>query len=388
MFDKSTERFPIKEQYTFLSHCGIAPLYAEAMRKEHEVGVEQSRTGALVFRRYDAILDGLRQAAAALLKTGPDNLAFVKNTSEGINLIANGYPFQAGDQVISYVHEYPANHYPWKRQERRGVELVLLPDRDITGAAPAGRPVAWTMRDLEERVTPRTRIVALSHVQFASGHAADLKPLADFSAAHGIDLVLDIAQSLGCLPVYPEELGIAAAVSSGWKWLMGPIGTGLLYTSARFRHKLDLVMVGAETMQQGTDYLDHAWNPFTSSKCFEYSTSPIALAAALDCCVRELPLRYGVEAIADEIARLQAGFLSVLDQSRCRPVFAAGQQRSSIVSLIVPGDANAARRALLKENVICTERGGYLRVAPHFYNTDEEMERAAQLLNAIGDKGP
>ncbi len=381
MFDKSTERFPIKERYTFLSHCGIAPLYAEALRKEHEIGIEQSRSGALVFRLYDGILDGLREAAAKLFKTMPANLAFVKNTSEGINLIANGYPFQAGDQVISYVHEYPANHYPWKRQEKRGVELVLLPDRDITGHAPAGRPVAWTMRDLQERVTPRTRIVALSHVQFASGYAADLKLLADFCAAHGIDLVLDVAQTLGCLPIYPEELGIAAAVSSGWKWLMGPIGTGLLYTSERFRHKLDLVMVGAESMQQGTDYLDHAWNPFTSSKCFEYSTSPIALAAALECCVRELPLHYTIEAIADEIARLQAVFLSVLDQSRCRPVFAAGQHRSSIVSLIVPGDANAARRALLRENVICTERGGYLRIAPHFYNTDEELERAARLLS-------
>jgi cysteine desulfurase / selenocysteine lyase len=385
MFDKSTERFPIKERYTFLSHCGIAPLYAEALRKEHEVGIEQSRTGALVFRRYDAILDGLRESAAALLRTAPDNLAFIKNTSEGINLIANGYPFQSGDQVISYVHEYPANHYPWKRQERCGVELVLLPDRDITSAAPAGRAVAWTMRDLQERVTPRTRIVALSHVQFASGFTADLKPLADFCAAHGIDLVLDIAQTLGSLPIYPEELGIAAAVASGWKWLMGPIGSGLMYTSARFRHKLDLVMVGAESMQQGTDYLDHSWNPFASSKCFEYSTSPIALAAALDCCIRELPLRHGVEAIADEIARLQAVFLGVLDKSRRRPVFAAGQQRSSIVSLIVPGDADTVRRALLKENVICTERGGYLRIAPHFYNTDVDMERAAHLLNALSD---
>src|SRR5437870_1047856 len=136
MFDKSNEHFPIKDTYVFLSHCGIAPLYREAMRKEYEVAQEQMRTGALVYSRYDAILDGLRAAAADLLKTAPDNVAFIKNTSEGINLIANGYPFQRGDQIISYIHEYPANHYPWKLQERRGVELVLLQD---TGAD--GRPV-------------------------------------------------------------------------------------------------------------------------------------------------------------------------------------------------------------------------------------------------------
>jgi cysteine desulfurase / selenocysteine lyase len=238
------------------------------------------------------------------------------------------------------------------------------------------------MQDLEARITPRTRIVALSHVQFASGYTADLNSLSDLCRAHGIDLVLDVAQSLGCLPIDVEKLGIAAAVSSGWKWLMGPMGTGLLYTSARFRQKLDPVLVGAETMQQGTDYLDHSWNPFSTAKCFEYSTSPIAIAAALECCVRELPLRYGVEAINAEIVRLQEVFLQALDQARIRPLFSAANDRSSILSLIVP-DARSMCRALLKENVICTERGGYLRIAPHFYNTEDDMERVARLLNAM-----
>jgi selenocysteine lyase/cysteine desulfurase len=382
MFDKRRELFPIGEQYVYLSHCGIAPLYSQALRVEHEVAEAQSRTGSLVFRRYDAILDGLREAAAQLLRTSPENLAFVKNTTEGIGLIAGGYRFAPGDQVISYVHEYPANHYPWKLQERRCVELVLLPDRDITGAAPSGLPVAWTMQDLEARITPKTRIVALSHVQFASGYTADLKAVADLCRAHGIDLVLDAAQSLGCLPIDVEGLGIAAAVSSGWKWLMGPMGTGLLYTSANFRQKLDPVMVGAETMQQGADYLDHSWNPFSSAKCFEYSTSPISIAAALECCVRELPLRYGVDAIHAEVLRLQEVFLRALDQTRIRPLFTSTAERSSILSLIV-SDARNVCRGLLKENVICTERGGYLRIAPHFYNTEDQMERVARLLNAM-----
>src|SRR5438552_2989336 len=175
MFDKSHTLFPIKDQFAFLSHCSIAPLYSGALRREREVAEAQSRTGLLVYSQYDAILDGLRDAAAVLLKTAADNLAFVKNATEGLALIANGYPFEPGDQVISYVHEYPANHYPWKLQEKRGAELVLLPDCAVTS-----RPVAWTMRDLEERVTPRTRIVALSHVQFANGYVCDLKALADF----------------------------------------------------------------------------------------------------------------------------------------------------------------------------------------------------------------
>lgn len=377
-FDKSAASFPVKERTIVLTHCGIAPLYSGALRAQQEVAEAQCRTGALVFSRYDAILDSLRASAAQVLKTASDNLAFVKNTSEGINLIANGYPFQSGDQVISYVHEYPANHYPWKLQERRGVELVLLPD------TASDRPVAWSLDDLKARITPRTRVIALSHVQFASGYRADLEAVAELCRAHDIDFVVDVAQSLGCLPFEPDMLGIAAAVSSGWKWLMGPIGCGLLYTSERFRAKLDLAMVGAETMQQGLDYLDHTWNPFASAKQFEYSTAPIALAAALDCCIRELTLRYGLDAIEAEIIRMQDVFLARLDSKRYRPVMTPEKQRTPILSLIVPGDANATRRALLKQNIICTERGGYLRVAPHFYNDDAEMERVADALNAIG----
>jgi selenocysteine lyase/cysteine desulfurase len=238
------------------------------------------------------------------------------------------------------------------------------------------------MQDLEARITPKTRIIALSHVQFASGYTADLHELAKMCRAYDIDLVLDVAQSLGCVPIDVDDLGIAAAVSSGWKWLMGPMGTGLLYTSARFRQKLDPVIVGAEAMQQGTDYLDHTWNPFASAKCFEYSTAPIAIAAALECCVRELTLRYGADAICGEVRRLQEVFLGALDQTRIRPLFASRAQRSSILSLMVP-DARSVCRALLKENVICTERGGYLRIAPHFYNTEDEMERVARILNAM-----
>lgn len=381
MFDKSNALFPIKDAYVFLSHCSIAPLYRPAFEKERDFADAQSRSGVLVYGRYDAILNGLRAAAAAVLKTAAENVAFIKNTTEGLSLIANGYPFKQGDEVISYVHEYPANHYPWKLQERRGVRLVLLPDRDITGTAPGGLPVAWTLRDLEERITPRTRVVALSHVQFTSGYAADLQPLAALCRAHTIDLVLDVAQSFGCLPIYPEDLPVAAAVTSGWKWLLGPVGSGLMYTSPALRQKLAPVMVGAETMRQGTHYLDHTWDPHSSAKCFEYSTSPISLAAALECCVRDLSLGYGLDAMCQEIFRLQDVFLTALDRNRCRPVFEPDVQRTPIVSLCVPEGADSLRRRLLKKGVVCTERGGYLRIAPHFYNTDEELERAAQLVN-------
>lgn len=384
MFDKSNDVFPIKDSYVYLAHCGVSPLYTGALKKEQKMARGHQEKGGILFSRYNEILNSLRATAAKLFKTSPDNLAFVKNTSEGMNMIANGYRFQEGDQIITYMNEYPANYYPWKLQERRSVELVLLSDGNINAPVPGGKPGGWSIADLEVLVTKRTRILALSHVQFTSGFAVDLKELGEFCQRHGIDLVIDAAQSLGALPVYPEEYNISAVVSSGWKWLMGPVGTGLMYTSPAFRNRLRDVMVGAELMVQGTDYLDHSWHPHHTAKRFEYSTSPITLAAALEGCITELALRYTPEKISAELFRLQDLVVDLLDRDRFTPLLFPRHPRSTILSLICKNhDPEKIEEALINKNIICTSRGGYLRVAPHFYNTEEEIQKAVSTLNTI-----
>jgi selenocysteine lyase/cysteine desulfurase len=389
MFDKSVKTYPIKESYVFLTHCGVSPLYSGALKREHEIAKEHNRRGGLLFvDKYFDTLNRLRSTAAELLKTSPDNLSFVKNTSEGMCMIANGYRFQKGDQIICYVHEYPANYYPWKLQEKRGVQLILLPNRDIAGSTPeAGdMPMAWSMADLEALVTDRTRILAISHVQFTSGFAADLKQLGEFCRSRNIDLVVDAAQSLGALPVYPEETNVSAIVSSGWKWLMGPVGTGLMYTSGEFRAKLEDVSVGAELMRQGEDYLNHSWDPHSTAKRFEYSTSPISLAAGLDVCIKELPLHYEPENIRKELFRLQDLAVSLIDRDRFTPLLFSAPHRSTILSVKCKRETDEPETitGLLKEKgIVCSSRGGYIRFAPHFYNSDEEIRKAVSLLNKI-----
>ncbi|MFC1523682.1 aminotransferase class V-fold PLP-dependent enzyme, partial [Thermodesulfobacteriota bacterium] len=385
MFDKSPELFPVKKEYLFLAHSSVSPLFSSAAQREMDIARAQRDTGVLVAWDYGVILQQLKSSAAALLKTVPENLALVKNTSEGMGLIANGYSFKPGDRIISYVHEYPANHYPWKLQEGRGVVLDLLPDHEMNGTDCQGRPCGWSMTDLEQLVRPETRMVAVSHVQFAGGYAVDLKELGVFCRDREIDLVIDAAQSLGCLPVYPEEYHISAVVASGWKWLLGPIGTGLLYVSEAFREKLGHVMVGAETMVQGMDYLNHAWQPHSTAKRFEYSTQPLSLAAALETCIREVFLRYHPEQIRAEVYRLQDVFLTTLDRDTYSPVRFDEPHRSGILSLICGAEPELLEKKLLEKGLICSSRGGYLRVAPHFYNSDEEMVRAAELLNLCGE---
>lgn len=366
---------------TFLAHCSISPLYGSATEKAIELLREQQRNGATTFGRYYfQQLDELRAQAARLLHTHPDNMATVKNTSEAMSMIANGYPFAPGDEIISYVHEYPANHYPWRLQEKRGVKLRLLPNiparedinPDLTGI--------WSMEDLEKRATPKTRMIAISHVQFANGYAADLKQLGQFCKERNIDLVVDVAQSLGGMPVYPEEYNISALASAGWKWLLGPFGIGLFYTSPAFREKINLVQVGAETMIQNMDYLDHRWRPHPSAKRFEYSSSPITYVAALANCIREIHAHYGADAIFREIIRLQNVFLKELDNPLFQTLLFDPEHRSGILSVYCK-QLDAFAKVLEEKNIVCAIRAGFIRVAPHFYNTDEDMKLLARTMN-------
>lgn len=392
--DQIDQRLPTREN-TFLSYCSVSPLFGPAYQRAAQCLEYQAQLGLAMFSKYagdERIATRFHNNFAKLLKTTSENISMVTNTSEAVCMIANGYPFEPGDQVISYVHEYPANHYPWRLQERRGVELLLLSDVD---AAQENRPYcraipdsfarAWSFEELERRITKRTKVIALSHVQFTSGFAADLDRLGKLCKAESIDLVIDAAQSLGCLPIYPEEMGIAAIASSGWKWLAGPIGTGAMYTSPSFREKIQITMTGADHMLQDTAYLDHSWRPYTTGKKFEYSTCPYSVLDALSCTVEQVFLAQPMEAVRDHNFKLQERALSKLDMAKYQPVVHVPASRSGILSLI-PRIATAPEicGALAKQKIILTPRDGYIRFAPHVFTTEDEVDRAVEMLNALG----
>lgn len=379
-FDKSPERYPIKNQGIYLAHCGISPLYSGAAQKAIGLIQEQSLHGGSHFMDfYNPILENFKIQISQLLQTSGENIAAVRNTSEALSMIANGYPLEPGDEIITFEHEYPANFYPWLIQERRGVKVRQIsnfPARDDIAPELVGM-VPYDA--IEALITPRTRILALSHVQFTSGYAIDLARIGAMCKERGIDFIVDVAQSLGSMPVFPESMHISALASAGWKWLLGPMGIGVFYTSPAFREKLAPVIIGAETMTQGFDYLDHGWKPHHSAKRFEYSTSTITHVAALTTSLEENQNLYGIAAIFEEIQRLQDVFLAHFDHPQIKPLVFEPPHRSGILSLATP-DAGNCSQFLATQDVQVTARGGFLRIAPHFYNTDQEMIRAAERI--------
>ena len=383
-FDKSRELFPVKNDMTYLAHCGISPMYKNAADKAVELIREQQKFGSTTFiNYYPQQLKAFCVEFAKLTHSSPENFAAVRNTTEAMSMVANGYPFEPGDEIISFVHEYPANHYPWRLQEQRGVKLKLVSNQAARPDIDPDMVGKWSMDELESLITARTKIIAVSHTQFTSGFAVDLKKLGNLCKERNIDLVVDVAQSLGSMPVYPEEYNIAAMASAGWKWLLGPFGIGVFYTSPAFRKKLALTVVGAESMEQGMDYLDHRWKPHDSARRFFYSSSTITHVAALATSVRENHAHYGAEKIYREIIRLQDVFLEQLKNPIFKPLIFPGENRSGILSVYCE-QAEAFEKVLASQNIVCALRSGFIRVAPHFYNTEEDMERLAAVMNGFG----
>lgn len=383
MFDKRTTLFPSRENVCFLSHCAVSPLYVAAASAADGFMKSMVEQGVACLGDFVDIMPRFRNGFASLLKTKADNISYVHSTAEALCMVANGYPFEPGDQIISYIHEYPSNHYPWRLQEQRGAELVLLPDAGGGASVPADRLWGWSLNDLERLCTKRTRVVAVSHVQFASGFAADLAELGRFCGERGIDLVVDCAQSLGCLPVYPEQYGISAVVSSGWKWLMGPKGGAVLYTSPELREKITPTFAGPGMMQQLFDYLDHSWNPFTDARMFEYSTLPWDHVAAFAVIAEDIFMRYPIESIRDEVFRLQDIFLDHLDTALFDVHRFENRHRSGIITMRSKQNQKDLVAKLGKAGVVVTERAGNLRLAPHFYLQDKDVAEAAAAFNTL-----
>lgn len=383
-FDKSVSRFPIRKDQIFLSHCGISPLYSAAAEQAIDLVQEQQlRGGGGLIEVYEPCMEDLREQAAKLLHTTADNMAFVRNTSEAMSMLANGYPFEPGDEVITFQQEYPANYYPWVLQERRGVKVRFLSNIPARTDIPESVIGKWSEEELLELISPKTRLIALSHVQFTSGYAADLQRLGEICRTHNIDLVIDAAQSMGCMPVFPESCNIAAIASAGWKWMLGPVGTGLFYTRPDFRDKIAITQIGVETMLQTYDFLDLSWQPTPTARRFEFSTVSIPLAAALAKSLKEVHVHHGPEAIFREIIRLQDVFLAELSNPLFKPLLFDGVHRSGILSLYCE-EEEPVLEMLKKNKVTCSGRGNLLRVAPHFYNTEEDVLQLAALLNAWG----
>lgn len=372
-WERARSFFPVARELVYLNHAGVAPISTRVQEALARFAAEAVRRGAF---RYDAFFDAeierVRGRAAALLGARADEIAFVKNTTEGLGIVAAGLDWRPGDRVVTCDLEYPSNVYPWWALRDRGVETVMLRSHD--GRLPLER-VEEALRD------PAVRLLTLSSVEFGSGFRHDLAALGRLCRERGVLFCVDAIQSLGCLPLDVVACGIDFLAADGHKWLLSVEGCGVFFCA---RHRLEQVtprIVGWRSVADPHDFDRYQRALRPDAGRFEEGTpnAPglFALGAAID-----LLLELGVDAIAQRVlglAQRAAAELEARGATLRSP--RADDERAGIVSFTwhdeEPGYTAARLRA---RGIFVVARRGGVRASPHFYNDEAELAALAAAL--------
>jgi selenocysteine lyase/cysteine desulfurase len=366
--------FPVAREKIFLAHAGVCPLprrVAEAIvdcAQKSTLGDQE----AFMLKR----LDDARRLGAQLLNCQPDEIALVGPTSLGLSFIAAGLSFRRGDNVLVYHDDYPSNVYPWMALAARGVEVRLLNTRGLGIIRP---------QDVEGQIDENTRLVALASCHFISGFRLEHAAIGRLLRARGILFCLDAIQTLGAFPTTVEHVDFLAA--DAHKWLLGPCGAGLLYVRRDLQEKLNPPVYGWHNVRN-PDFVAQEQIVFRRGALkYEAGTQNllglIGLIAAM-----ELALEMGVEHIAAELLRKRAWLVPALQAKGFIVLNATpkAENAGGITSFFRPGqDLTALHKKLANAAITASlrvDRKGqnYLRVSPHFYNTDAELRRMIEIL--------
>jgi cysteine desulfurase / selenocysteine lyase len=366
--------FPICARKIYCAHAADSPLprrVAEGMR-------ESIARASVDSRNYDGEVERIeetRTLVARLLGCDRDEIAFTGPTASGLNTAANGLDWKPGDEVVCYLDDYPANVYPWLALERHGVKPVLLETPRIGEITP----------EIVERVlTKRTRLVALASASYCSGYRIDLETIGALCAERGVLFSVDAIQTLGAFPVPLQNVDFASAGAQ--KWMLGPSGAGILFVKKSRHDLLRPLMIGGWNVVS-PNFISQREVKFESGgRKFEpgaYSHTVLAgLRAAVELLLEAGPtevtqnIRALTQTLRDRIAPAGFEFLSPMeDKSRC-----------GILTCRHPSVPSAALwDSLTRKDVIVSLRHdradrAWLRISPHFYNTEAEMQRMADLL--------
>jgi selenocysteine lyase/cysteine desulfurase len=365
--------FPVTRNLVYVNHAAMGPLSVRAAEAIEGAARDQRDFGALHWRTWYAEYDRYRESAARLLGAQPDEIAIVKNTSEGISFVAEGLRWTAGDNVITTDLEFPSNSTPWRRLDRRGVECRIVRSRDG----------AWSPADVEALIDERTRLVTVSSVAFHNGFAADLEAVGALCARHNILFCVDAIQSLGVLPIDVRRANIAFLAADGHKWLCGPEGAGIFYVAAEHRDELEVLESGWTNFDRKGRFLDCPLDLLPNARRFEAGSLPtigiFGMRAAVD-----LLLEIGIERIRDQTLAIAADLAEALESIGWR-VATPRPIASGIIGAIPPGDDPTLlrwHRLLEEQGVVCAPREGMLRFSPHFYNDAGDVERIVRALSA------
>ncbi|MBD3737816.1 MAG: aminotransferase class V-fold PLP-dependent enzyme [Pseudomonas balearica] len=374
MFELENE-FPQAPGLRYLNHAAVAPWPRRASSAVSQFAEQNATLGARDYPQWLKIENRLRERLARLLNAPTcADVALVKNTSEALSFVAFGLDWRAGDQIVISDEEFPSNRVVWEALQPQGVEVIQV---SLAGADPEA--------DLLAACTPRTRLLAISAVQYASGIRLDLDRLGHGCEQRGVLLCIDAIQQLGALPFDVQQSRCAFAMADGHKWMLGPEGLGVFYCRSDLRPQLKLHEYGWHMLEHAGDYDRSDWQPARSARRFECGSPNMLGAVALEASLsllEEVGMHQVAASLNERMEWLRAGLRQLPGIELLSP--AQPERSAGIVTFRLAGSANQALFEQLKaEQVVCALRGGGIRLSPHFYTPAEVIEDTLALLRSL-----
>jgi cysteine desulfurase/selenocysteine lyase len=371
--ERYRNEFPITEQYTYLDHAGVAPISLRVTRVVEEYLSEASGGAMFNYLHWIKRVKKVRMRCADLINADSHEIAFVKNTSHGLSIVANGLDWKEGDNMLVYEKEFPANIYPWLNLQRKGVDVRFI--KSINSSL--------RIEDIEDLIDHRTRLFSISSVQFANGFRIDLKKVGRLCKEKGIYLCVDAIQSLGVVPMDVKLFNIDFLSADGHKWLLSPEGTGIFYCRKELAERLEPPLIGWKSVENELDFERIDLKLKDNALRFEEASMNImgiyALGASLD-----MLFEVGVDRIKDHVLDLGEIIIEEADKRGFDVI--SPRNKDSRGGIVVFGgnfDPQGVKEKLEQMSIMVNVRGGGIRVSPHFYNTKEDISVIFEAIDEI-----
>jgi len=367
--DEIRENFPVTKNLIYLDHAAVAPFHNGSKIALEEYTEHFLNQGIRNYDYWYEKTEQIRESFAKFIKADKTEIAFIKSTSAGLSMLANGIHFQEGENVIIPDIEFPSNIYPWLNLQRKGVNVKFLNcEQGILD-----------LNKLESLIDEKTRVVSISWVQFTNGYRVDLSKVSEIcrnkSNQYGkkIYFCVDAIQGLGALDLDISQIDIDFLAADGHKWFLAAEGSGFLYCNKSILDDIHPATVGWKSVINPLDFTNINFDLEKSAKKFEEGSMNLAGILTLGASL-ELFNKYCINNIEKRILNLSKYACKLLKEKNIELVTQNNDFcRSGIVSFKTK-NINADYEKLLKLNIQFSKRGEFLRISPHFYNIEQEIE--------------
>jgi cysteine desulfurase / selenocysteine lyase len=358
---------PVTAKWTYFDHAAVAPLPRKTAQALKQYADTASAHGDAYWLDWAREIENTRRRAATLINAAPEQIAFVPNTTTAIGLLAEGFPWQAGDNVVLPAEEFPSNQYPWLNLQSRGVEVrrVVMP------------PERLDLDLLRAACDQRTRVISLSWVGYASGWRTDVAAATQLAHDCGAVLCLDAIQGLGVYPLDVQQVPVDFLAADSHKWLLGPEGAGFCYIRPELLARLRPINVGWGSVTQGVNYqhIEMNWKPTASRYEGGAWNMPGLLAMGQSL---QLFLDLGVANIEQLVLNFTTELCEALQRAGAT-LCSLREQREHASGIVAfrwhDFDPTAVRNHCLTQGIVMSQRAGRLRASPHGYADQADIER-------------